>query len=174
MTNTHRNDLSKIEVESLRGMLDYEKETGVFRWKKHTSNSCRKKVGSVAGGADGHGYTRIKILGTMYMAHRLAWLYETGLPPEFEIDHINGDRSDNRFCNLRDVSKSINSQNTHAARRDNSTGMLGVYKRSSHKKFYSAIRVEGKLLSLGYFDSKELAHDAYLSAKRKLHAGCTI
>lgn len=174
MTNLCKKDLSKIEVEYLRCVLDYDEETGIFHWKKHATNRGPKKAGAVAGGGDGHGYIRIKLAGAMYMAHRLAWLYQTGAPPAFEIDHINGNRSDNRFCNLRDVSKSINSQNTHAARRDNSTGVLGVYKRDSHSKFSSAIRVNGKLLSLGYFDSKELAHDAYLAAKRKLHDGCTI
>jgi hypothetical protein len=115
------------------------------------------------------------VLGKRYYAHRLAWLYEYGEFPEKIIDHIDGNRTNNSIHNLRDVSQALNSQNQKEARIDNGTGYLGVTfdKRPRTAKYRARIGITGcaKRICLGYFETPELAHLAYLDAKRKLHPG---
>lgn len=109
------------------------------------------------------------------MAHRLVWLHLYGEWPEHGIDHINGRRSDNTAANLRSVPQSENVQNQRKARRDNkSTGLLGVSRPSGRSKYRAQIMAQGRNRYLGYFDTPEEAHAAYLAAKRQLHPGCTI
>jgi len=89
-----------------------------------------------------------------------------------EIDHINGDKSDNSYRNLREVSRGENMQNKRKAHRNNKTGFLGVAREAG--KYRARIRVCGKNRSLGMYDTPQQAHQAYLAAKRELHEGCTI
>ena len=164
---------SKVSAERLRELLVYSEESGAFVWKK--SNSNRAPVGAVAGTIHSSGYRCISIDGRLYKAHRLAWLYVHGEWPTADIDHINGSRDDNRIANLRSVTRAINQQNLRASRGDTNTGVLGVYKTDKKSKpFRSSINVDGKDHHLGNFPTTELAHLAYLSAKRQAHAGCTI
>ena len=109
-----------------------------------------------------------------YLGYRLAWLYVHGKLPDGDIDHINGKPSDDRIKNLRDVSRSVNLQNQRAARSNNSSGLLGVFFQKTMNKWTSKIQLDWKTKSLGYFDTAEEAHAAYLKAKRELHEGCTI
>ena len=96
----------------------------------------------------------------------------TGEWPDGYIDHGNGVRTDNRWANLRAGDRSFNMQNQRRARRDNTTGWLGVSRVKS--RFEAAIQVRGRRFRLGRFDTPEAAHAAYLTAKRKLHEGCTL
>ena len=96
----------------------------------------------------------------------------TGAMPAGDVDHINGNRADNRWCNLRDVSRTLNNQNQRRAQKDNETGLLGV---SPHRgRFKAQIRVNGKVRNLGLFDSPEVAHKVYLAHKRLMHPGNTL
>lgn len=131
-------------------------------------------VGSVAGSKHPHGYTQIKISGRLYLAHRLAWLYVTGAWPGNNIDHINGQKSDNRLINLRDVPQSLNMQNQRTARSRSSSGLLGASWDSRRSNWASSIEVDGKTKRLGRYATSSEAHEAYLIAKRLLHQGCTI
>lgn len=167
---------ANLTPERVRELLHYNPETGVFVWLKTRS----KKVppGSVAGGVNKvHGYNQIKVDGIKLPAHRLAWLYVHGYWPN-QIDHINGARADNRLSNLRDVTPQVNAQNVHKPRRDNKkSGLLGVGFGNKHrgpKKWTARVTVEGRRVLIGYFYTPEEAHAAYLSAKRRLHTGCTI
>jgi len=130
------------------------------------------KAGAVAGYVGNDGYVRIRASGTRFLAHRLAWFYVHGTWPVGEIDHINGDRSDNRIANLRDVSRLTNRQNMRRAQADNRSGLLGVSLANNRCK--ASIRSGGKNHHLGYFSSPEAAHAAYVAAKRQRHDGCTI
>lgn len=159
-----------ITQQRLRELLSYDLETGVFRW---LSSRGTARAGSVAGSPDSYGYLQTKIDRRCYLNHRLAWLYVHAEWPEEQIDHINGCRSDNRLANLRKVSASINQQNQRKARLDNKCGLLGVS--SSGKRWQARISYPGgKDTYLGLFDTPELAHAAYLEAKRRLHPGGTI
>lgn len=153
----------------IRELLRYEPETGNFYWLKRTG---RCSAGAIAGCIEHRGYRVISIDGKRYYAHRLAWIYVHGLVRDY-IDHINGDRDDNRIANLRDVDCKTNRQNTRRAYSSNkSTGILGV--RLLKGKYVSQIWINGKDKHLGTFATAEEAHAAYVKAKRLYHAGCTI
>lgn len=163
--------IENLSADRLRELLHYDSETGVFRWKLKTSN--RIKIGEPAGGKlSNFGYFRIGIDGVVYQAHRLAWLYVHGRWPDGQLDHINGCGSDNRIANLRDVPQTTNMQNLRAARKDSKCGLLGVS--TNGKKWRSRILINGVAKHLGTFETQELAHEAYIEAKRRYHSGCTI
>ncbi len=151
--------------------LNYDPETGVFKWA--VSGKCIA-VGKMAGYTTPEGYLSIGYDNKLYLAHRLAWFITHGRWPDKQIDHINGNRSDNRIANLRDVSRSANSQNLRKAKSNNKIGLLGVSWGKRNKKWTALIFVNGKKISLGYFSDPLDAHNAYLQAKRKHHTGCTI
>lgn len=162
-----------ISADELRATLSFDPATGRFIWLR--PYGTKTKIGSVAGGRSKHqGYSVIWINKKSYRAHRLAWLYMTGAWPIGEIDHINGDRSDNRIANLRDVTAKQNQQNRRYARPDNVSSLIGAGWIASRKKWRARICLDRRSIYLGYFDTKELAHDAYLQAKRNLHPTCTI
>lgn len=159
-----------MDQQRLRELLDYDVETGRFVWRQANK---RVKAGTVAGYVGSDGYVRIRASGTRFLAHRLAWFYVHGTWPAGEIDHINGDRSDNRIANLRDATTSINQQNQRQARTNNrSSGLLGVTRKRS--KWQAQIETNGRNVFLGCYSTKEDAHLAYLKAKRERHDGCTI
>lgn len=157
-----------ITAERLRELLSYDPETGLFHWR---ISYRRTKTGDRAG-AFSHGYVAIMTDGYLNRAHRLVWLYVHGRWPLNQIDHVNGNRADNRLENLREADSKINGQNKQVAQANNTTGFLGVsFKR---KKFRARIKVNGRQLALGSFNTPEAAHEAYLIAKRQHHEGCTL
>lgn len=161
-----------ISAARLRELLDYDAETGVFRWRE--TRCGRAMAGAVAGRAEAGGYWTIHVDGRRYKAHRLAWLHQTGEWPPDEVDHINTVKADNRWINLRSVPRARNIENQRQAHSNNDTGYLGVTLHHKNRKYQARIQVDGRSRSLGYFDSPEEAHAAYVEAKRLLHAGCTI
>ena len=149
----------------VRELIDYDPLTGVLRW--------RRRLGKTAGNLDPRGYVSICIDRCREKAHRLAWVYMTGAYPDGDIDHIDGDPSNNRWNNLRDVPHATNSQNQRKGHKGSVSGLLGVY-RHSNGKWRAQICYGATRLSLGVFEKPEDAHQAYLAAKRDLHEGCTI
>lgn len=160
-----------INQKRLKELFKYDSETGIFT--RLVSRNNKYRIGSVAGSAQ-HGYVQIQIDRHTYKAHRLAWLYMTGKYPENVIDHIDGNGMNNCWKNLRDVSHSCNQQNQKCARSNNQVGLLGVSFKKDRGKFRSTIKVNGKYIHLGYFDTAQDAHNKYVSVKRKIHFGCTI
>lgn len=158
-----------ITAARLRELLTYDPETGAFT--NRVKRSRKVVPGEPAGGLR-CGYVAIRLDGRLYQAHRLAWLYMTGAWPAADVDHINGDRADNRWVNLRDVPHQANMQNQRRPRSDNKTGFLGVHRIGD--RFGAQIKGPRGWLGLGYFATPEEAHAAYLKAKRELHEGCTI
>lgn len=165
--------MKELTQERLKTILSYDIGTGVFRWINATN---WRAIAKDAAGCvrEKNGYRVIYVGGKLYAAHRLAWLYVTGNWPSGSIDHINGVRDDNRFANLRDVTRSVNNQNLHVAnRRNRSCGLLGVT--WNRGKWTAQISIPGiGKKNLGRFDDPNNAHSAYLEAKRKYHPGCTI
>lgn len=160
-----------LTADRLRQLFEYDPETGVF---KRLTSIGGTTAGDVAGCLHSSGHLVIRIDHILYKAHRLAWLMVTGAWPEKDIDHIDGNQTNNRFSNLRDVDDSTNMQNQRTARADNKVGLLGVSLDRERGSYKAQIKCAGKTLLLGRFKSPLEAHQAYLVAKRKLHAGCTI
>lgn len=151
-------------------VLDYCPRTGVFTWK--VSPGPTDVAGNVAGHLNDEGYIIISIGYKNYKAHRLAWLCTYGELPSSMLDHINGNRSDNRIENLRQVTNCVNQRNVVAANSNSKSGLRGAAWSKSVKKWRAQIKVNGKDVSLGYFDTKEEAHEAYMKAKRQHHPEC--
>lgn len=159
-----------LTADRLRELIDYEPLTGVFKrrvviWKVG-------HVGQTIGHTNNQGRIEVSVDGKVYLAHRLAWLYMTGAWPKNQIDHKDGDPSNNAFDNLRDVTGTENMQNQRKARSNNIVGLLGV--RKHYRKWQASISVNGKAVFLGSFDTAEQAGQAYIEAKRLYHPTCTI
>lgn len=133
----------------------YNPETGAFT--RHS-----KTVGTKTP----TGYTVVWYAGKLWLAHRLAWFIVHGVLP-LQIDHANGDRSDNRLCNLREVSNRQNQEARHVV--VGASGLMGTYYRKDTGKWQAKIKTYGKQYNLGYFATAEAAHQAYQLAKRQLH-----
>ena len=149
--------------EYLKSILRYNPGTGIFTRRKST---CRWKKGEVAGSVNSEGYFAIRIKTKHYLAHRLAWLYVYGYFPEFNIDHINRDKTDNKICNLRHVSDICNARN-RGKRCDNKSGVTGVSWREDNKKWRSIITVNRKTKHLGNFKNISDAVKARYEAELK-------
>lgn len=146
-----------ITQAQLKELLSYDPETGVFTWNV-SKNAI--KIGGIAGGLNSKGYWQIKINLKTYRAHRLSWLYMTGNWPEDQIDHINRNRSDNRFVNLREATQSQNQGNSKKYK-DVSSVYRGACWHKRDKKWRVQIMVNGKKKWIGYFDQEEAAAAAY-------------
>jgi hypothetical protein len=153
----------------LHQVLHYEPKTGEFTWIHRETH--KNKLGKNASIIRSHGYLNICIDSIYYYTHRLAWLYIYGKFPKV-IDHINGCKTDNRIENLRSVDQKTNVENVVRARKHNHSCVLGAFK--SKNKFQSKIRINGKSVYIGRFDTAEEANKAFLEMKRKYHLGCTI
>ena len=164
---------SDLTACRLREIVNYDRESGVFVYR---ASGRGRVLGRRAGHAHCKGYREITVDGAFYLEHRLAWLYMTGVWPMDQIDHKDGDRSNNRWLNLRQATQSRNSQNLRAGHRDGSSGVLGVsYRDSKTRPWVAQIVVPIKRrIWLGSFPTKESAHAAYLAAKRLLHEGGTL
>lgn len=159
-----------LTAQRLKELFHYDAETGQFT--RFPANNIRRGQNCV--GVIKSGYLTIGIDKKRYKAHRLAWLYVHGKWPNDQIDHINGERVDNRISNLRAATASQNKQNARKARSDSRSGLIGAIWESRANKWRSHIRFEGKTKHLGYFDEAAQAHAVYIEAKRILHPFCTI
>lgn len=163
---------SKLTQDRLKELYSYDCESGEFTRLKTVGG--RWFVGDVVGVLNSSGYLQIRIDGGRYLAHRLAFLYANGNWPIGEIDHIDGEKRNNRLSNLRDVTHSVNMQNQLVAQGRTKSNRLGAHYQSRSNKWLAQIVLSGKLVHLGSFTTPELAHKAYVNAKRMLHKGCTI
>lgn len=166
-----------VSIEELREKLRYDAETGRLFWRHRLGQTKgdrgfnRRFSGKEAFtylGPDGY------LLGTVYpstalRAHRVAWAIVHGEWPE-GIDHINGDRADNRLSNLRAATKASNAQN-QKKRSDNTSGVMGVSWAAKNKKWRVRIQKDGKRVDLGLFNDLLDAKAAKKSAEKQMSFG---
>jgi len=154
-----------ITRQLLIDVLDYNPDTGEFRWKVQISR--KSTIGKRAGSLSKHlGYRILRINGVQIYEHRAAWFYVYGRMPLGDVDHINGIKNDNRICNLREATRAQNMLNLHKPNRNNKSGFLGVHKVGN--SYASRITVAGKTKHLGCFRTAEEAHARYLEWKNFL------
>jgi len=165
----------ELTAEIARELLHYEPETGKLYWKERgpeyfedarAMNWWNSRYANKAALAykPSDGYMTGRVFGRFFRAHRVIWLIVYGGFPNKEIDHINGDRSDNRLVNLREVNRSENARNLGKSS-VNTSGVIGVNWHKNRKMWGSYITIEGKQHSLGYFDFLEEAVKARKQAE---------
>lgn len=152
-----------ITHERLKELVTYDPATGDFRWRVTRHSAV---AGRTVGHTDVRGYVTLRIEYRKYYAHRLAWLYMTGECPK-DIDHINMDKSDNRFGNLRLADRRQNMVNT-PLRRDNQTGFKGVSVLPGGR-YRAVVHVNGAPKHVGVFDTAEEAAEARHAAASALY-----
>ncbi len=165
-TAANNTDNKKNEIltqEYLKSILDYNLDTGIFTWK--VNKAQRTKIGDVAGWLS-NGYTKIEINNNSYNAHRLAWLYVYGKLPENLVDHIDGNRSNNKISNLRESTYQTNSQN-YKTPKTNKSGVKNVSWYKSMNKWVVSISVKKIKKTIGYFDNLEFAELVAIEARNK-------
>lgn len=164
--------------EYISECFDYCQSSGVLTWKErplhhfknaHGMNTFNSKfAGKISGGLINGRYLAVPLDGRKYLAHRVIWKLMTGEDPNSNIDHIDTNKRNNAWLNLRKASKQENAFNQSRTKR-NSTGFKGVSFDRQRGKYFACIRSNGKTKSLGRFDTAHEAHHAYVSAAKNLH-----
>lgn len=161
-----------LTAEQLRTVLDYDPDTGIFRWRYRSDraqNWNSRRAGKPAGGLDGQfGYITIRIDYQLFQAHRLAWLYMTGEWPSHMVDHRDANPGNNAWENLRAADRSRNMMNQRKPPK-NTSGFKGVSRVRGTNKWCAQIGANGKNHYLGIFTTPEAAHIAYCEAAKRLH-----
>lgn len=158
--------MADAEIEILSNALSFDSSTGKFYWKIASGQSS---IGKIAGTPSKNGYLQIKYRGKKYLSHRLAWALHYGTWPTSAIDHVNGHGEDNRICNLRLASSVENGRNQKRCAR-NTSGYKGVTEikgRGLSKPFRASIDDGTRYVHLGYFETAEKAHAAYMVAAKE-------
>jgi len=150
----------------LKSLLKYDPFTGNFWWKVNRRGTAKKN--SVAGAVSTAGYRQIKINGPLYLSSRLAFLYMTGKWPKGYVDHINRNRADNRWENLRECTNAENQYNA-SIKKIIPAVVPGVCYNKADKKWHARINKDGKRKHLGFFDTIEEAAEARAKAVAKYH-----
>ncbi|WP_296257782.1 MULTISPECIES: HNH endonuclease [unclassified Pseudomonas] len=151
-----------ITAERLRELVSYDPETGLMHWREAIQ---RVRAGAVCGSLNNHGYRQIGIEKKTMMVHRLVWLYVHGYHPTM-IDHINGNRDDNRIANLREVTNSQNQMNK-SRQRNSRLGLKGVSVRGRGRP-RGEVNLNGKVISKA-FDTPEEAYAWACMMREQVH-----
>jgi HNH endonuclease len=141
-------DTQPLTIERLKYLLEYYPESGHLVWR---ITSGRSKAGEQTGCLHVHGYLLVGIDGKVYKSHRLAWAIFYGYWPISQLDHANGDRADNRICNLREATNSQNGWNCKV-RKHSKSGIKGLRWNPQRKKWEAEIRANHQRFRLGRFD----------------------
>lgn len=155
----------RVTQARLKEVFNYDELSGLFTRLLSTSSNC--KVGDVASCIDSGGYIVIRIDGTLYRAHQLAWLYMYGEWPKHRVDHKDRDTLNNRIKNLRSATIKQNAENSKD-RSDNTSGFRGVVKRRDCNRWVAQIRHNGSNVYLGIFKTPEEASEVYEKARKKM------
>lgn len=165
---------TNLTADYVRARLDYDPDSGSFTWKRKPQNSNQDFLwncafaGKRAGSFMANGYYQIRLDGTSYAAHRVAWLYVYGEHPVGLLDHRDRDKANNSIKNLRPATSSQNSFNRSTAS-NNTSGTKGVVFDGRRQRWIAQIFSHGKLKSLGRFAEKDDAIAARKAAEEKFH-----
>jgi len=159
----------QLTQSRLKELMDYDPLTGVFTCKVARGN---RKIGSIAGCTDVAGYTSFTIDGGYYRAARLAFMWMKGYFPEHDVDHIDRVKNNDRWSNLRHVSRKCNSRNCSISK-GNTSGITGVYFNANANRWISQISVDMKTIYLGCFKTKrEAAQSRWEGEVKYGYPGC--
>jgi len=153
-----------IAQERLKELFSYDPDTGIFRRLQSRGN---RRQGDIAGSDNHDGYLTLWAEGRSYQCSRLAWLYMTGDWPSHEIDHIDGNRANNAWANLREATHAENCRNRRR-RSDNKTGYPGISV-TPNGKYRVRVGIDGERVFLGDFDTLPKAVSVRNFATRDLH-----
>jgi hypothetical protein len=162
------NTLKLPSIERLNQLLNYDPETGIFRWKIFRRWSA--KVGDIAGFISSKGYRKISVDGVDFSAHRLAWKMFYNEEPNFQIDHIDRNKDNNKINNLRLVTNQENQRNVDL-QKNNKSGFKGVYFNKKQQKWIARIGFNYKKINLGTFETPTDAYNAFIEAEKALKNG---
>ena len=155
----------KLSQEKLKSIFEYDPVTGVMRWKESRSNMIKN---SIAGSIHSSGYKVVTIESGSYKMHRIIWIMLfDNIPNGFYIDHINGNKIDNRLENLRLATNSQNQQNRPAPK-NSSSGYRGVTWHKQMQQWMARIGHHGQRTTIGFFNTAEDAYEAYKKEAVKL------
>lgn len=156
-----------ISLDRAKEVLEYDCHSGLLKWLKSPCSWI--SAGDTAGSLHKQtGYIYVVVDQRKYKAHRLAWLLHHGVWPDDAIDHIDGNRQNNRIDNLRAATYAQNQQNRTLDIR-NKSGYTGVSWDKGHQKWIAKICFQRKQRTLGVFANVEDAAKAYANAKAELH-----
>jgi hypothetical protein len=157
-----------VSIETLRDEFSYEPQTGLLRWRKPAGRAGRIPAGTVAGSLNHYGYIEVRVSGKLLKAHRVIWALMNGVWPQHEIDHIDGDRSNNAWDNIREATHEQNLCN-RGPQKNNTSGFKGVSWHRPSGKFRAAIKARGKHHYIGLFSTAAEASAAYHLTAKLLH-----
>jgi hypothetical protein len=160
-----------LTAEQLRALLTYIPSTGAFVWKPNPLRPKEwntKYSGTQAGTILPRGYVQVMVNSRLYLAHRLAYLWMTGSWPESEVDHRNGDGTDNAWGNLRAATSSQQKMNKRV-RSDSQSGIKGITLDRRRGLWSVRIEARGQRYWFGYFKTAEEASAARAEAAARLH-----
>jgi len=162
--------MKKIQLPSqkrLKELFTYNKSTGKLYYKISTKHSIN--VGDIAGCLGSHNYLQIKINRKSYLVHRIIWKLIHNEEPNI-IDHIDGNKLNNRIKNLRSVTQTANLCNRNKPKKNSKSGYIGVSWHIRANRWQANINVNSKDTHLGLFDTAEEASVVYQEAKAKRDA----
>ena len=157
--------MAELTQKDVRRLFKYDPDTGILTNKIRRSSNSMK--GCEVGSFDKRKYLVTQVSGNYYKVHRLIWLYVYGYMPENFIDHINRNPSDNRLCNLREVTQSCNMRNAKN-REDNTSGVQGVHWQKNRKTWFAYITNRGRRHCLGNYKNLHNAVCARLAGEQCL------
>jgi len=149
-----------VSIDVVRAALEYNPETGDFKFKARRPGKVPAGTGTLLR----TGYRVVRFGQQKYLLHRLAWAIHYGRWPTGEIDHINGDKSDNRIANLREATRQQNCTNRRAYGKSGYKGVVEL-----NGRWMAQITIDGSRRGLGVYETPEAAHAAYVAVASKAY-----